>query len=159
MIWPSEMSSTVSVIMIELSEPAEDLMRDMITFLESRPGCRLINPSIPHIPKDLSAKRLIFPKLEINLSEQTVYQNGTAVPLSHYEFFTLCYLAKHPGWVFTRGQIYEAVWNEPGEYCNAAVSNVISQLRRKLWPENPRGGYIRTVHNSGYKFCPDSENN
>lgn len=102
---------------------------------------------------------ITFPGLEIRIQEQTVYQNGTAVPLSHYEFFTLCYLAKHPGWVFTRGQIYEAVWNEPGEYCNAAVSNVISQLRRKLWPENPRGGYIRTVHNSGYKFCPDSENN
>ncbi len=73
------------------------------------------------------------------------------MPLSHYEFFTLCFLAEHPGWIFTKEQIYEAVWSEPGDLCGAAVASVISQLRHNLWPENPLGGYIKTVHNSGYK--------
>jgi len=74
------------------------------------------------------------------------------VPLSHYEFFTLCFLAEHPGWVFTKEQIYKAVWNEPGDACGVAVASIICQVRRKLWSENPTGGYIRTVVNSGYKF-------
>lgn len=93
-----------------------------------------------------------FPGLEIRLKEQTVYCNGVLVSLSYYEFFTLWFLTEHPGWVYSRTQIYEAVWKDPGEECGAAVSSVISQLRRKLWPENPKGGYIRTVHNAGYKF-------
>ena len=94
----------------------------------------------------------MFPGLELRIKEQAVYRNNELIPLSHYEFFTLYYLAKHPGWVFRKKQIYEAVRNDPGENCGAAVSSVISQLRRKLWPENPKGGYIKTVHNSGYKF-------
>jgi len=46
--------------------------------------------------------------------------------MSHYEFFTLCFLAKHSRWVFTN--------------------------RKKLNPDDPKNGYIKTVVNSGYKF-------
>ena len=62
-------------------------------------------------------------------------------------FATLFFLANHPGWVFSRAQIYEAVWKEPGEYCGAAVTNVISQIRRKIG-----SNYITTVVGSGYRF-------
>ena len=68
--------------------------------------------------------------------------------LTHLEFFTLAYLAQHPGWLFTQEQIYEAVWHEFPEDCGAAVVNIISQLRRKMGPGSP----IRTVPHSGYKF-------
>lgn len=95
---------------------------------------------------------LSFPGLEIRLKEQIALRDGEPVHLSHYEFFTLCYLAQHPGWVFTKRQIYEAVWKQPGENCEASVSSVISQLRKKLDPANPRKGYIRTIINSSYKF-------
>ncbi|MCI8479017.1 MAG: helix-turn-helix domain-containing protein [Oscillospiraceae bacterium] len=54
--------------------------------------------------------------------------------MSHYEFFALCFLAKHPGWVFSKQQIYEAVWNDPDGDGNAAVTNLISQIRKKLNP-------------------------
>ena len=145
------MSSIICMIIAELSEPAEDLIQDTFSFLESRPGCRLLNPSALHIPKELSAQRLIFPELEIDLSEQTVFRSGVEIPLSHYEFFSLCYLAKHPGWVFTRGQIHKAVWNEPGEYCGASVTSVISQIRRKLWLGNP----LYTT--ADINLCPDKE--
>lgn len=95
---------------------------------------------------------LLFPNLEIHLKEQTVYYNGSQIALSRYEFYTLCYLAKHPNWVFSKEQIYEAVWNESSEHCGTAVTNVISQLRRKLKQENPNFGYICTVVGRGYKF-------
>ncbi len=90
--------------------------------------------------------------LEIHVREQTVYKAGVLIPMSHYEFFTLCYLAKHPGWVFTKRQIYEAVWQEADGDSDAAVTNVISQIRKKLNPDDPTHGCIRTVVNSGYKF-------
>lgn len=111
----------------------------------------LVSLSDVVIQKD-EEEKIAFPNLEIYPKKHAVYRDGVPIVLSHYEFFTLLYLAKHPGWIFTRTQIYEAVWKDPGEECGAAVSSVISQLRRKLWPENPKGGYIKTVHNSGYKF-------
>lgn len=94
-----------------------------------------------------SSDILIFPNLEIRINEQTVYQNGTLVPLSHHEFFTLLYLAQHPSWVLSQSMIYEAVWKVPPEHCGSAVTNVISQLRRKIGD-----GYIETVVGSGYRF-------
>lgn len=66
--------------------------------------------------------------------------------MTHYEFFTLLYLAQHPGWVFSKEQIHEAVWKECGDG-GAAVVNVISQIRRKIGDK-----YIKTVIGSGYKF-------
>ena len=42
-------------------------------------------------------------------------------------------------------QIYEAVWAADGEHCGTAVASVIGQIRRKLTPDTPKGGYIRTV--------------
>jgi len=89
---------------------------------------------------------LAFSKLEIHLKEQVVYYRGESIPMSHHEFFTLLYLAQHPGWVFSKKQIYEAVWRESGDG-GAAVTNVISQIRRKIGER-----YIKTVIGSGYKF-------
>ena len=90
---------------------------------------------------------LAFSKLEIHLKEQVVYYRGESIPMSHHEFFTLSYLAQHPGWVFSKEQIYEAVWRETGDRCGTAVVNVISQIRRKIGER-----YIKTVIGSGYKF-------
>ena len=78
--------------------------------------------------------------------------SGQLVTLTHHEFAVLTYLARHPGWVFSASQIYEAVWDRDGERCGTAVASIISQIRRKLAPDTPKGGYIRTILGSGYKF-------
>ena len=74
------------------------------------------------------------------------------ISMTRREFATLVYLAKHPSWVFSAGQIYEEVWGEDSENCGTAVASVIGQIRRKLTPDMPKAGYIRTVLGSGYKF-------
>ena len=109
-------------------------------------------PALDHIALPLSDASLSFPNIEIRLKEQTVFCRGRLVTLTHHEFAVLAYLARHPGWVFSASQIYEAVWARDGEHCGTAVASVISQIRRKLTPDTPKGGYIRTVLGSGYKF-------
>ena len=54
--------------------------------------------------------------------------------------------------MLSKQQIYEAVWQEADGDSDAAVTNVISQIRKKLNPDDPTHGCIRTVVNSGYKF-------
>lgn len=99
------------------------------------------------IPYESPHLVLTFPNLEIRINEQTVYHDNHPVPLTHHEFFTLLYLARHPSWVFSKEQIYEAVWEENPEQCGASVANVVYSLRRKIGE-----GYIETVVGSGYRF-------
>lgn len=89
---------------------------------------------------------LSFSNLEIRPREQMVYRDGEIVSMTYHEFFTLLYLAQHPGWVFSKEQIYENVWKESGDG-GAAVVSVISQIRRKIGDK-----CIKTVIGSGYKF-------
>ena len=107
-------------------------------------------PDFDHIAPPQSS--LSFSNLEILLKEHAGYCNGDLIPRTQHEFAVLAYLARHPGWVFSASQIYEAVWNADGEHCGTAVASVIGQIRRKLTPDMPKGGYIRTVLGSGYKF-------
>ena len=109
-------------------------------------------PELDHIALPPSNASLSFPNLEIRLKEQTVSCNGQLVTLTYHEFAVLAYLARHPGWVFSAYHIYEAIWCKDGENCGTAVASVIGQIRRKLTPDTPKGGYIRTVLGSGYKF-------
>ncbi len=100
---------------------------------------------------------LVFSKLKINVKEKNVYIGEKAIHLSYYEFFTLYLLAKHPGWVFSKDQIYETVWRESGEHSGSAVANVIGQIRRKLRAGGAEREYIQTITNQGYKFILDGK--
>ena len=142
----------VSILVIDLKDSNEDIVEEILDFLSKKRHCKICGTSRSAFPDKTEKDILSFPGLEIRLNEQTVIRNGVPVHLSHYEFFTLYYLARHPKWVFTKKQIYEAVWKQPGENCEAAVSSVISQIRKKLNSEGGKEGYIKTVINSGYKF-------
>lgn len=95
---------------------------------------------------------LSFSGLDIHIREHSVYRDGVLIPLTHKEFSTLVYLARHPQWVFSAEQIYSAIWETDGEDCGTSVSSIIGHIRRKLTPETPKGGYILTVIGGGYKF-------
>ena len=87
------------------------------------------------------------------LQHQVSYQ-GEVLPLTeNYEFHTLSYLASQPGRVFTKEQIYHAVWKEEPVNVNSAVFCVIGNIRRKLKKVTTKE-YIRTVWGVGYKFDP-----
>ena len=102
---------------------------------------------LPHSPT------LIFPGLEIRLHQRRVLENGIDVSLTRLEYGALCYLAASPGRVFTKAQIFEAVWSMESESCQSNVANVICNLRKKIEPDSRRPTYIKTVLGIGYKFA------
>lgn len=75
--------------------------------------------------------------------------NGKPVELTYTEFQVLHYLAKRPGWVFTRYQIVEAVRGDDYPVTDRSVDVQIVGLRKKL---GPFGKYIETVRGVGYRF-------
>ena len=117
----------------------ENILEDVFSLLSEKIQIVQVYPDI--------IQELTYQGLSIHPHLHRVVRDGKEVSLSRLEFATLFFLANHPGWVFSRAQIYEAVWKEPGEYCGAAVTNVISQIRRKIG-----SNYITTVVESGYRF-------
>ncbi|MGL6015398.1 MAG: winged helix-turn-helix domain-containing protein, partial [Selenomonadaceae bacterium] len=55
---------------------------------------------------------LRFKDLVINPCHRSVLINNNRIDLTTKEFDLLYFLAIHPGWAFTKSQIYETVWGE-----------------------------------------------
>ena len=94
-----------------------------------------------------------FPDLVIDLARRQVRVRGDSVALTSTEFEILSFLAAHPGWVYSRQQIMQQLWDGDfyGEVRSADVH--IQRIRKKIEadPKNPR--YIQTVRGTGYKFA------
>lgn len=107
--------------------------------------------------RTLSSEKIERADLQILLPEKKVYRNEQEILLNRHEFDILVYLARHPGWIRSKEQIYEAVWTEEVVDYENAVMWCISQLRKKLEPDPDRRQYVHTVKGVGYKFEYRSE--
>ncbi len=87
--------------------------------------------------------------LVIHPGRHEVLISGSPVELTFTEFAILDFLARRPGWVFTRFQIVDAVRGEDYPVTDRSVDVQIVGLRRKL---GPCGKYIETVRGVGYRF-------
>jgi len=87
--------------------------------------------------------------LLIHPGRHEVVVNGNPVPLTFTEFGILHYLARRPGWVFTRSQIVDEVRGDDYYVTDRSVDVQIVGLRKKL---GPAGDYIETVRGVGYRF-------
>ncbi|PLX95987.1 MAG: DNA-binding response regulator [Desulfuromonas sp.] len=94
-------------------------------------------------------KTLSIGDLRINSGRNEVTVAGVSVDLTYTEFRVLQLLAGRPGWVFTRGQIVDAVRGENYVVTDRAVDVQIVGLRKKL---GPSGSMIETVRGVGYRF-------
>jgi two-component system alkaline phosphatase synthesis response regulator PhoP len=88
-------------------------------------------------------------EVEIYPGRREVSVNGGPVQLTFTEFGILNFLARRPGWVFTRSQIVDEVRGEDYFVTDRSVDVQIVGLRKKL---GPAGTYIETVRGVGYRF-------
>jgi two-component system phosphate regulon response regulator PhoB len=87
--------------------------------------------------------------LVIHPGRREVLIDGKPVQLTFTEFGILKFLARRPGWVFTRSQIVDAVRGDDYFVTDRSVDVQIVGLRKKL---GPAGNYIETVRGVGYRF-------
>jgi DNA-binding response OmpR family regulator len=88
-------------------------------------------------------------ELSIHTGRRHVTANGKSLDLTYTEFQVLYFLARRPGWVFTRSQIVDAVRGDDYPVTDRSVDVQIVGLRKKL---GPLGYYIETVRGVGYRF-------
>ena len=96
---------------------------------------------------------------QIKCGDLTIYVNSRRVTrgdedilLTPKEFDILYFLAKNRGEVFTKEQIYQAVWEDNYLLDDSNIMAFIRKLRKKIEvnPDDPK--YIITIWGIGYKF-------
>lgn len=93
--------------------------------------------------------------LHIDPSRHEVRLENTLIELTAKEFDLLYFLAKNKGRVFTKKQIYRAVWEDEYAFDDNNIMVHIRRLRKKIEPEPEKPNYILTVWGVGYKFGGD----
>ena len=90
--------------------------------------------------------------LVVDDRQKTVTLDGEQVVVTPIEFGILKFLTENAGRVFSIGQIYEAVWNEPAFSPENTVAVHIRRIREKIEidPKNPK--YLKVVWGIGYKI-------
>lgn len=85
----------------------------------------------------------------IDVSRHEVSCDGEIVPLSATEFGILEFLARNPGWVFSRNKIIDTVKGKDYPVTERSVDVQILGLRKKL---GTQGKFIQTVRGVGYRL-------
>lgn len=88
--------------------------------------------------------------MRFDLSAKVLYVSEQPVSLTKSEYSICEYLAKNRGQVFTKEQIYEAVFGFDGIGDSAAIATHIKNIRAKL--EHFKISPINTVWGIGYKW-------
>lgn len=91
--------------------------------------------------------------LEVDGEKRTVSLDDGAVELTAREFDLLWHFIQHPGRVFTRSQLLDAVWGYGHDGYEHTVNSHINRLRAKLERDPAHPQYILTVWGVGYKFA------
>ena len=103
----------------------------------------------------LTEETLKIAGLEMDLAAYRVYRNGHEVKLGPTEFRLLRHLMEHPGRVFSREQLLDAVWGRDVYVESRTVDVHIRRLRKAL-NQNDEEDIIRTVRSAGYALDPSS---
>lgn len=154
-------SATAQIPVIMVTAKGED--SDIVTGLEVGADDYIVKPFSPRV---LTARvRSIFRRkakektgglepikireITINPGRHEVLIKDKPVDLTLTEFLILHFLARRPGWVFSRYEIVNGVRGEETIVTDRSVDVQIVGLRKKL---GAAGKYIETVRGVGYRF-------
>jgi two-component system phosphate regulon response regulator PhoB len=150
--------SDVPVIMVTARDEEDDVVRglglgavDYITkpfsskILVARVQAALRQKPTPVLGQEPLEREGIY----MHPGRHEVKVDGEKVDLTSTEFKILYLLASHPGWVFNRYQIVDAVHGEGHAVTDRSIDVQIGVVRRKL---GESGELIETVRGVGYRF-------
>lgn len=159
---------------LEISEPGDKIGEKLLMLLDARQRQELVNYLLGKEKQNggsadilcirsgayklLTENEGIFTEIHMGdlyfcMEQRLVRVDGQVVELTAKEFDILALLITHPQRVFTYELIMELVWNEDVTfYSRKAVSNHMSNLRKKLKITPDGLEYIKNIVGVGYKF-------
>jgi two-component system phosphate regulon response regulator PhoB len=157
-------SRNVPIIMLTARGEESDRIRGLDTgaddyvvkpFAMSELSAR-IRAVLRRIRPGLAEDRVRAGDLVIDRVAHRVKRSGKEIHLGPTEFRLLDYLMQHPGRVFSREQLLDAVWGSD-VYVEARTVDVhIGRLRKALNRDDTELDPIRTVRSAGYSLDVDA---
>ena len=132
------------MLVLTFEDNEDDMMNRILSLINTRE--KVIQMS------GMNNYLLSFKGLMIDEVQRVIIRENQEIELTYTEFEILKLLAKHPGIVFSKEQIYDIVWEESysGDY------NIVMSHIRNIWEkieDNPsKPVYVQTVWGVGYRF-------
>lgn len=112
------------MIILTFEDCEDDMMNRILSLINTREGIIQISGMNEHL--------LNFKGFKIDEVQRVIIRENQEIELTYTEFEILKLLAKHPGIVFSKEQIYDIIWKESyfGDY-NIVMSH-IRNIREKI---------------------------
>jgi len=103
-------------------------------------------------PKGKSEARITYGDLAIDKEKCCAFKDGVPIELGAKEYKLLLHFMEHPEKVFTKRQLYHAVWDEEYYFDDNTIMVHISRIRNRIEddPQDPK--YLKTIRGIGYKL-------
>lgn len=120
--------------------------------LLARVGAQLRRSNEYLLQKEAPSAMLTYGDLSIDRDKCCAYRAGAPLELGAKEYKLLLFFMEHPEKVFTKRQLYGAVWDGAYYDDDNTVMVHISRIRSKIEddPQNP--WYLKTIRGLGYKL-------
>jgi len=105
---------------------------------------RFERPTTPSVLK--------FEAVEIDAGAMQLRVRGELVTTTATEFRLLDYLARHPGRVFSRDHLLDAVWGDARFVTPRSVDVYVRRIREKIEDDAESPRYLKTMRGAGYRF-------
>jgi two-component system phosphate regulon response regulator PhoB len=114
-----------------------------------------VSAVLRRIRPGLAGERLSYADLEMDVAAHKVRRDGKPIALGPTEFRLLKHFMEHPGRVFTRERLLDAVWSHDPDIELRTVDVHVRRLRKTL-NEGGKPDLIRTVRSAGYSLDAES---
>jgi DNA-binding response OmpR family regulator len=133
---------------------ADDYITKPFSIREFRSRIRAVlrRATLVAVRREQSDGAIVADGLAIDPAKRTVSVDGAPVQLTYVEFEVLHTLASHPGRVYSRQALLEAVWGDSAYREPRTIDVHIRHLREKIEPDPREPAYIFTVRGVGYRF-------
>ncbi len=150
-------TANVPIIMLTARGEEEDRVRGLETGADDyvtkpfspRELVARVNAVLRRVRPGLAGEALTYADVEMDTVGHKVRRGGDVVPLGPTEFRLLKHFLEHPGWVFSRERLLDAVWGHDSDIESRTVDVHIRRLRKAM-NTGERPDIIRTVRSAGY---------
>ncbi len=158
----ADATANVPIIMLTARGEEEDRVRGLTTGADDyvtkpfspRELIARVTAVLRRVRPALAGQSLSYADIEMDTVAHKVKRGGKSVTLGPTEFRLLRHFLEHPGWVFSRERLLDAVWGHDTDIELRTVDVHIRRLRKAI---NLEGlpDIVRTVRSAGYSLDSD----
>ncbi len=133
---------------------ADDYLAKPFSIVElmARVGAQLRRSNDYQRPGEKAAAVITYGDLAIDKEKCCAFKNGEPIQLGAKEYRLLLHFMENPERVFTKRQLYQAVWDEEYYFDDNTVMVHISRIRSRIEADPQKPRYLKTIRGIGYKL-------